>query len=150
MVQSILVQATTWGLISYASMVWGQLALPHVFTRMRTIRRIHIYQHTETPGNIPPNFLFDKKKIEVIAQILALLLKWIQCWDQRGWTTGVPEDVSNVSDTLLFPLPAQEKERPWTPLNFKETTMESAILCTAERTKQSRTSPWDPTTLTLK
>ena len=68
---------------------------------------------TETPGNTPPpSFSLKKISAELIAIFIAFLLRCSQFRDQRDGTTGVP-DVSNVSDTLVFPLLAhEEKERP--------------------------------------
>ena len=83
---------------------------------------------TETPGNTLPSFWLEKKTTDLTAQFPVFLLRWIQCRDQRDSTTGVPEDVSNVSDTLVYPLPVhEEQERPGTPLHFEEHTMEIVI-----------------------
>ena len=52
---------------------------------------------------------------------------------------------------MVFPLPPhEEKERPWTPLNFEEHTKEYSTQSTEERTKHIRKSPWEPIPLTLK
>ena len=97
-------------------MASGYLALPYLFARTRTRtmsgENMHLPIGLRLQGTPPPSFSLKKISAELIAIFIAFLLRCSQFRDQRDGTTGVP-DVSNVSDTLVFPLLAhEEKERP--------------------------------------
>ena len=111
---SLLIQATTWGLNFYTSMAGGYWTLQYLLQEWeKWVGRSTYTNRTETPGITRPSFWLEKKTTELIAQFLSFLWRWIQCRDQRGWTTGVPEDVAHVSGISVFPLLAhEEKYRP--------------------------------------